>query len=50
MSIDIVMRYSKHIDRALNAKAGMRTNERGANADLWGFRLSVNVYNLYNDV
>lgn len=34
MSIARVMGYSKHIDRALNAKAGMVTLERGENANL----------------
>jgi hypothetical protein len=34
MSLDMVMRYSKHIDRAMNAKAGMRTMERRGNAGL----------------
>ena len=34
MSVEMVMRYSKHIDRALNAKAGMRTMERRENASL----------------
>jgi hypothetical protein len=28
------MRYSKHIDRTLNAKDGMATLERGENAGL----------------
>ena len=31
MSLGMVMRYSKHIDKALNAKAGMVTMERPEN-------------------
>ena len=31
MSLGMVMRYSKHIDRALNARAGMVTMERAEN-------------------
>lgn len=34
MSLEMVMHYSKHIDRAMNAKAGMRTMERRENAGL----------------
>lgn len=34
MSVDMVIRYSKHIDRAKNAKAGMVTLERGENVGL----------------
>jgi hypothetical protein len=34
MSVEIAMQYSKHIDRTLNAKAGMVTLERSENAGL----------------
>jgi hypothetical protein len=34
MSLEMVMHYSKHIDRAMNAKAGMREMERPENMDL----------------